>query len=532
MEQKDRWWFKSEQKTSFMTPLSWPFFIIILLSFVVILAYQQISILLFGDKKDILTNDLGIIANYIRIYNTETANLVQDIDTVIKSYINDENIFEVQKKTIKRIWDSLTTQTEKIAIKDNKKYEKILKFFGELSPYQDELFGYAWSQASQSYLIILQNSSEKRPNGGFFGSFAYVRILHGKIRALHIIDSYLWLKTMPWVTIAPPDRSDAIYHNQSFWRITANKFWFTNIDGDHLIQLYNKTFNNPQSSKYIPNALCVDMCNRSIAWVIFVKTDVLKKLIPWLDKKTRERQFMNAAIDVIRGKNLPNKKEYYLSDSKEFFAKNQITLLRNFVSMFEELTSQSSFGIYIPTISTKLNELLSSYHFNTIPNNHTLYSRDTNKSFNKVDEFVSKTVTIRTPIGDIIREFNNNDQIDIHDIKPWPYVLTIAYSIRVPDQYKDFIRSLEIKNNIKLTDRELGILSMQPSTLFDNDALPRLWATRSQFYYPNTVEITGYTGDNFNTISFTTPFGKWLEYSLETAQNTIKKYIDINITIH
>ena len=84
--------------------------------------------------------------------------------------------------------------------------------------------------------------------------------------------------------------------------------------------------------------------------------------------------------------------------------------------MFDELTSKSSFGIYIPAISIELNNLLSIYHLNTIPNHHTIYSRDTNKAFNKVDEFVSKTITIRTPIGDIIKEFNNNDQIDIQDI--------------------------------------------------------------------------------------------------------------------
>jgi hypothetical protein len=76
------------------------------------------------------------------------------------------------------------------------------------------------------------------------------------------------------------------------------------------------------------------MCNRPIDGVIFVKTDVLKKLMPGLDKKTRERQFMNASIDLIRGDNLPNKKEYYLSDSKKFFSQQQNNLLKNFISMF------------------------------------------------------------------------------------------------------------------------------------------------------------------------------------------------------
>ena len=108
-----------------------------------ILAYQQISLLIWGDKRDILTNDLGIIAEYIRIYNTPTANLVQDIDTIIKSYMVDENIFETQKGTMRRIRDTITTQMDKIVVKDNKRYERLLEFLNKLSPYQNELFEYA-----------------------------------------------------------------------------------------------------------------------------------------------------------------------------------------------------------------------------------------------------------------------------------------------------------------------------------------------------------------------------------------------------
>jgi hypothetical protein len=52
---------------------------------------------------------------------------------------------------------------------------------------------------------------------------------------------------------------------------------------------------------------------------------------------------MNASIDIIRGKNLPNKKEYYLNSSKDFFAEQQNTLFKNFISMFPSLTQEYSF---------------------------------------------------------------------------------------------------------------------------------------------------------------------------------------------
>lgn len=509
--------------------LSWPFVTIAIFSLLWMFVYQQANMFLFGDKKDIINNKLSIVADYISIYNTQTANLVNNLNTIIQSYNRNENIFETQKSTIDKLRTQITDQDDKILLKDNIKYKRLFEFIDDISPRKEELLNYLWANVSKSYLIILQNSSEKRPNGGFFGSFAYVRILQGRIMSLHIIDSYLGLKTMPWVTVTPPNWSSPIYNNQPFWWIAANKFGFTNIDGDNLIQLYNKTFNHPQSESYIPAELCNDICNRPIEWVIFVKTDVLKKLIPWLDKKTRERQFMNAAIDLMRGDNLPNKKEYYLKDSKEFFSKNQDTLLKNIISQFWNLTNQYSFGIHIPTLSDELREVFGQYNLNTIPNNNTIYSWDTNKAFNKIDEFVEKNITIRDSIWDIMYESSHNDQIDITSLWVGDYTMYIEYNIRVPDQYKNVIMDLAKQYNITLTDRELGILNLEPTRdIYDN---PRLRSNRSQLYYPSYMTITDIQWDHFETKKFTPPFAQWLEYAIETDQNNIKKSITFSFTL-
>lgn len=530
MTQKERWWVKPPKKVYFIQMLSWPFIAIAIFSLLGMFVYQQTNMFLFGDKKDIINNKLSLVADYISIYNTQTAKFVNNLDRLIQSYNNNENVFETQKNTIDDLWWQITNQDEKILLKDNIKYKKLFQFIDDLSPYKEELLTYLWSHVSKSYLVILQNSSEKRPNWWFFWSFAYIRILHGKIMSLHIIDSYLWLKTMPWVKLTPPERSYPIYNNEPFWWIASNKFWFTNIDWDNLIQLYNKTFNHEQSELYIPEELCKDICHRPIEWVIFVKTDTLKKLIPWLEQKTRERQFMNAAIDLMRWENLPNKKEYYLKDSKDFFAKNQTTLLKNIITQFWNLTDQYSFGIHIPTLSDELREILSHYHLNTIPNNKTIYSWDTNKAFNKIDEFVNKSITIRDNIGDIVYESSDNDQININTLWNWKYTMIIEYAIKVPDQYKQLIQNLEKQHNITLTDRELGILSLEPTRdIYDN---PRLRSNRSQLYYPQYIEITNIQWDQFETKKFQTPFSKWLEYAIETDQNNIKKSITLSFTIN
>lgn len=240
-------------------------------------------------------------------------------------------------------------------------------------------------------------------------------------------------------------------------------------------------------------------------------------LMPWLDKKTRERQFLNASIDLLRWDNLPNKKEYYLRDSQEFFKQNQTAVFTNFIKEFDRLTSRYHIGVYIPTISSGLGDLLTNYHFTTIPNNKTIYSRDTNKAFNKVDEFITKDIVIRNTIGDIVHEQRNHNHIPIHMLDEWLYTLEISYTLHIPDQYIATIHRLADEHEIVLTDRERGILSLWPT--YDQYGNPRLWSTRSQLYYPSFVTLRNLSGNLIDTTLFTTPFGQWIEYALETDQN-------------
>ena len=497
------------------------------ISFFMMWLYALVSYILTGDKQDLLTNRLWTVATYLSVYNKQTADVVSDIDSIIQSYLKNENIFETQKDTINRVREQIVTQTETL-LKDNEQYSRLAYFLKDTYRYKDELLLYMGANVPKSYLVILQNSSERRPNWWFFGSFAYVRILQGRIRTIHMIDSYLGYKTMPRISVHPPTRSDPIYGWTPFGWIASNKFWFTNIDGDYMIQLYNKTFNSPESDTHIPAQICQDICHRPIDGVIFVNTDTLKKLMPGLDRKTRERQFMNASVDLIRWDDLPNKKEYYLSDSQKFFSQQGMNVVKNFINQFTSLTNQYSVWIYIPTISTGLNEVLTQYNFTTIPNANTLYSWDTNKSFNKIDEFVTKTITIRDQIGDIVIEQMNNDQINISSLQAGDYTMEIEYKISVPSSYKEYIDSLARKYNISLTPRELGILSLAPTVW--PDGVQRFWESKSQLYHPSSVTITSITGDMWNT-PFTSPFWAGIDYIIMTQNNNSTKQVFINFNL-
>jgi Protein of unknown function (DUF4012) len=99
------------------------------------------------------------------------------------------------------------------------------------------------AEKPQTYIILLQNAAEKRPNGGFFGSFVRVTIADAKITDMKFIDSYVPGITRPDISLEAPARSQAFLSGDS--RITflaSNKFGFTDIDGKNIKKLYDMTY--------------------------------------------------------------------------------------------------------------------------------------------------------------------------------------------------------------------------------------------------------------------------------------------------
>ena len=175
-----------------------------------------------------------------------------------------------------------------------------------------------------------------------------------------------------------------------------------------------------------------------------------------------------------------------------------------------------------------MNNILTKYNFTTIPNNHTLYSWDTNKSFNKIDEFVTKSIIIKDRIGDIMIEQTNNDQVNIQSLEKGNYTMEINYKITIPRYYKDYIYQLQDQYKITLTDRELGILSLKPT--IDMEGVQRFWENKAQLYYPSRVQITHISGAT-DPIDFTTPFGAGIDYTLNTQEDNTTKQILIDFTL-
>jgi len=99
------------------------------------------------------------------------------------------------------------------------------------------------------------------------------------------------------VKLVLDEKYQEILGQQSINFISPNVYGFTDIDAGNIKILYEKLF----PGQYLDG-------------VIMVKSDLFEQLVPELRSKLIEWQFTNATVDLIRGANLPNKKQQYLTD--------------------------------------------------------------------------------------------------------------------------------------------------------------------------------------------------------------------------
>ena len=159
---------------------------------------------------------------------------------------------------------------------------------------------------------------------------------------MEIIDSYLPNFKAPDARVYGPEWMSKFLPDNSIQFIAANKLGFTDMDGQHIRDLYQKIYLTP------------------INGVIFITSDIVKKLDPTIQKQLRERQFVNASIDIIRGENRSNKKEQYIKEVNEFFQTRKFTLAKNLIKDFTGIIADRAIQIYLPNASTGLQDFLKS----------------------------------------------------------------------------------------------------------------------------------------------------------------------------
>ncbi len=511
--------------------------ILIMICFIFLTLFANITNMLFKNKIDLFKEDLGKIAFYSWTFDKNLSHFLITLDDVVKGYSKGENIFitkwqeinfcreyiEKNKDYLKKVWFS--------------NYDELINLFSDLKTYQKELFQLLGENQSFNYLIILQNTNEKRPNGWFFWSFAFVTISGWHIKNLEIVDSYYPDFIAYQTRIIAPEWTAPFLPDRKIWFIAGNKFGFSNIDGKNLKDLYELMFNKTFEMRKVQKTMQPDLYNKllhqNIKGVIFIRSDLLETFFTNFKQKVQEWQFLNASIDLIRKEVRGNKKELYIKEIKQYFDSQKSSIVKNVINRFDEIANKQYITMYLSNVSTWFNAILNKHNLTNVFDPNYIYFWDTNTSYNKIDGFVTKHIQINDEQG-MIQKDSKSDIIDIHDLKNGKYTINIYYKFSIPTYYPTLISEFEKKYEIQITDREMAILGLK-SGVYDEvgqGKVRKRWETKATIYFPQYIKVTEVTGDVYYQAPFYPPFANGLFYQMGSIENNSTRAIRISIEVN
>lgn len=393
----------------------------------------------------------------------------------------------------------------------------LLRLFAFLLPQQYELLsGLAFftedinelvgMKSPQTYLIVLQNSAEKRPNWWFFWSFAVVTLDRWQIKTLELHDSYHPEWNRPDTKIIWPVWLEQFMPDREIYFVGANKIWFTYHDWANIKTLYEKSYPG-----------------KRIRGVLFLRTDMLEQLLPEIREQFRLRQYLNATVNLREWPERRWKKEAYESGVKAFVQKHKQALVQAFLEQFPQLIQQRYINIYLENISWPLHSRLREQWLTTRFESWYAYFWDSNIIFNKIDQFVTKKITLVDSLGAPIQSWES-DIVALPELSPNNlYTFVITYSLAVPDAYHAFMRTLNEKYTVQLWQREEHILWL------DHE-----WWTRWNIYFPPHREVVSIQGDMATQRTFWTPFSTNAAYEvmMPPGSNNQTRTVRIQVMVH
>lgn len=538
MVEKQFWIEETQKKKRKMPPVQ--FFIyslLFLIFFWVFSLYANITNILFsGSALDIFTRDLQTLSIYFLPIDKEVSRELYTLDTIVQSYKEWENIFKTKKPEIEEVRYYIINNQNYLSSLWFQRYESLMWFLSDMYDHREEVYELLWENQAYNYLIPLQNGNEKRPNGWFFGSFAFVTLSWWHIENLEVIDSYLADYIAPKSRISLPERYTKYFGEKQLWFVAWNKFWFTDMDWKNMKILYEKAFNEDYEMDKVREMYDGDqrkrLHNKYIKWVIFLNSNLLEELLPWFSDKMREWQFINASIDIIRGEDRGNKKEIYIAEVLDYFFNNSSTIAKNLINNRDEVLNKRYIQIYLSDmfVSQEFMDMIARNNLNTRFEWWKIYARDVNIANNKSDDFLTKRLKLYSSTWALITS-QQNEVLSLADLPVGEYQLVIDYYFFVPESYRNFIRWLEKKYEIGITSREEGILVLSLVNHYDWKP-ERLWREKWMVYYPRNMEITSVWWDVENVNYFQSDFAQWLNYTLRTVKNEDQKQAVINFRIN
>lgn len=491
------------------------FLVLSVFSLAIFWLYENVTRIIFSPNKlDIFKQDLHDIALYFQYYDSDIRDFFLMADNIVKAYDKWENIFVTKEKEINDSLEFIKENKEYLIDLWFENYESLLSMAIDLIDNKEEIFELLWKNGEKNYMILLQNTAEKRPNWWFFGSFAFVSVEHWFVKDIEIIDSYYPQRVSSDIRVPVSRRATDIMWADTLWFLSSNKFWFTTTDGHNIKTIFDNTFNNPAAYEKRKTTIDPDLFrktfNKSTEWVIFIRSDMLTYLLPELQEKLWERQFVNANIDLIRWANLPDKKAIYKKELNSFLDQNKSSLAKKFIKNFNIILSQNYINIHLENASEKFKDILKKNKLLTNYKPTKIYAWDNNISYNKVDTFVKKKIEIYDD-NSLLAAESDQDIVDIESLWPGTYTMKISYHLNVPDSYIQFILSLQEEYWVTMWSRERWILAIEPTVHYRT--FEEKWrATKSHVYLPPNSSVEKISWDISNVKRFNPPFAKWVYY--------------------
>jgi hypothetical protein len=258
---------------------------LLLLAFCFFALYAGVTKMLFSQSKfDIFTKDLNQLATYFLPVDREVSQKLITLDGIVQEYLRGENVLQTKATEIEELRTYLVTHRDYLSQLGFRNYNAVMDFLAEAYQYREELFLLLGKNQPFNYLVLLQNGNEKRPNGGFFGSFAFITFSGGHISHLEVIDAYLPDYLAPTTRIALPKWFADTFGESQVGFIAGNKFGFTDMDGKNIKMLYERIFNLEYQSARVEQMLQPQqrelLHNQYIKGVIFLNSDLLSDLLP------------------------------------------------------------------------------------------------------------------------------------------------------------------------------------------------------------------------------------------------------------
>ena len=499
--------------------------------------YSNITNILFGwTAVDLFTKDLQTLSIYFLPIDKEVSHELYTLDTIVKSYMKWENIFKTKKSEIEEVRYYVINNQNYLSSLWFQRYETLMLFLSDLYNHREEVYKLLWENQSYNYLIPLQNGNEKRPNGWFFGSFAFVTLSWWQIDNLEVIDSYLADHIAPTSKMSLPWWYSQYFWENQFWFVAGNKFWFTDMDWKNLKKLYEAALNTKYDMSRVREMYSGEqrklLHNKYIKWVIFLDSNLLTELLPWFEDKMREWQFINASIDIIRGEVRGNKKELYIAEVLDYFFNNSTTIAKNLINNRDEVLNKRYIQIYLSDmfVSPEFRLMLRKNGLNTVFEWWKIYARDVNIANNKSDDFLTKRLKLYSSTWSLITS-QQNEILELNGLPVGEYQLVIDYYFFVPESYRTFIHKLENKYGIQITPREEWILVLAPVNHYDGKP-ERMRREKWMIYYPRNMEITSVQWDVEDINYFQSDFAQWLNYTLRTLKTEDQLQAVINFRIN